>query len=287
MSTLGEESVLRGTSGLQEFVLACDIVEVESGKELIRQGDPDNDLFVIISGAFDVRANGRVVATRRASDHIGEIALIDCTARRTASAIATEPSLVLRCPEEHFSQFANKNPQVWRRLAVVLSRRLTERNRLISAPRAEPVVFVACSTEALETAREIQEAFDHDKFVVEIWTDGVFNASKTAIEDLTSLLGRIDFAVVLLTPDDKITSRSKRSFSPRDNVVFELGLAIGAIGRSRTVILLPRGEKLKLPSDLLGVKPIDYPTGDSPTLRRRLGPACNEIRKMVNFLGPA
>jgi predicted nucleotide-binding protein len=153
-------------------------------------------------------------------------------------------------------------------------------------PRVQPTIFLGCSSEALTIARELQLAFSHDPFTVEIWTDGIFHPSKTPIEDLTALVREIDFAIMVITPDDRTFSRRKRGFSPRDNVIFELGLAIGAIGRARTLMLLPRGEIIKLPSDLLGVTPIDYPPGDDSSLRRRLAPASTEIRSIVKRLGP-
>ena len=286
LEVLNDESVLRGVPDLANFVQGCELEEVPAGTELIRQGDSDNDIFVIVSGSFEIRLNGRQLRLRGVGTHIGEIALIDPTARRTATAMAIEHSLILRCSEAHFSQFANANPKIWRRIAVELSRRLSERNQLIRPPRAEPVVFVACSSETLSIAHEIQAAFDHEPVIVEIWVDGVFNASNTPIEDLTNLVGRIDFAIVIMTPDDKILSRKSEQFGPRDNVIFELGLAIDAIGRSRTVMVTPRGEDLKIPSDLLGVRPIDFPGGEISTLKSRLGPACNEIRKLINRLGP-
>lgn len=286
LQVLSDESVLRGIPNLSEFITGCELREVSVGTELIKQGESDNDIFMIVSGSFDMFINGRHLTSRRAGTHVGEIAMIDHTSRRTSSAVATEHSVILRCSEEHFSRFANANPKVWRRLAVELSRRLTERNRLIKAPRAEPVLFVACSTESLSIAHEIQAAFDYDPITVEIWTDGVFNPSNTPIEDLTSLIGRIDFAVVIMTGDDRIASRKTENFGPRDNVIFELGLAIGAIGRARTLMLTPRGADLKFPSDLLGVRPIDFLPGDSSTIRSRLGPACTELRKLINRLGP-
>jgi CRP/FNR family cyclic AMP-dependent transcriptional regulator len=286
LEVLSDTSLLRGVTDLQNFVEVSELIEVSSGSEITTQGSPDNQLFVIVSGSFNILVNGRQVATRRVGAHVGEMALVDPTARRSASAVAAEHSLVLKCSEEHFSKFANDHPKLWRRLAVELSRRLTERNRLIKAPRTQPALFVACSTEAIGIAREIQAAFDYDPIVVEIWTDGVFNPSKTPIEDLTELIARIDFAVILLTPDDNVESRGVEAFGPRDNVVLELGLAIGAIGRSRTLLLTPRGFAFKLPSDLLGVKPIDYPEGELSTIKSRLGPACNEVRKLINRLGP-
>lgn len=286
LDVLLDTSLFRGVPDLSDFVDRCELVDVPLGTEIIEQGGSDNTLFMILSGSFDMCVNGRKTAVRRVGAHIGEMALVDPTARRSATATASEHSLVLKCSEEHFSRFADAHPRLWRRVAVELGRRLTERNCLIKAPRTQPVLFVGCSAEALDTAREVQAAFDHDPFVVEIWTDGVFNPSKTPIEDLTDLIGRIDFAVILLTPDDKVRSRRSETFGPRDNVVFELGLAVGAIGRSRTFLLTPRGCKFKLPSDLLGVKPVDYPAGESSSIKSRLGPACTAIRKLVNRLGP-
>ena len=192
----------------------------------------------------------------------------------------------MKCPEAHFSAFANAHPKLWRRIAVELSRRLTERNKLIPIPRSEPVLFLGCAKEALEIAREIQAGFDHDPVVVEIWTDGVFNPSKTPIEDLNSLIRRIDFGVIILTPDDKIQSRNKDAFGPRDNVIFELGLLMGALGRDRIFMVVRRGDDMKLPTDLIGIKSIDYADGNCETIKSRLGPACNELRKIINRLGP-
>jgi predicted nucleotide-binding protein len=286
LEVLEELSLLRGVPGLPQFLDGCEVLEVPEGSRLIEQGASDNFIFVIVSGSVDILVNGRRVATRSAGCHVGEMALIDPSARRSATVVTTEPSVVIKATEQHFSSYANTQPRLWRRIAVELSRRLAERSRFIKTPRTEPVVFVACSTEALPIARELHAAFDHDPAVVEIWTNGIFNASKTPIEDLTELVGRIDFAIILLTPDDKIFSRDVETFGPRDNVIFELGLAIGAIGRSRTLLVCPRGADFKLPTDLLGVKPIDYPTGELSTIQSRLGPACNEIRKIINRLGP-
>jgi predicted nucleotide-binding protein len=60
-----------------------------------------------------------------------------------------------------------------------------------------------------------------------------------------------DFAVLALTPDDMIQSRGKSQESPRDNVLIELGLFIGVVGRKRTFIVYNRAADIKLPSDML------------------------------------
>jgi CRP/FNR family cyclic AMP-dependent transcriptional regulator len=283
---LSGTTLLREPSSIDSFLDASELIEIASGQAIIRQGESDNAIFLVVSGSFDIVINGRRVANRKVGSHFGEIASIDPTARRTATVLAIEHSLVLKCAESRFASIANDNPKIWQRIAIEMSRRLTERNQLIRQPRAEPVLFIGCSKEALELAREIQAAFTYDSIVVEIWTDGIFHPSKTAIEDLTQLLGRIDFGALLLTPDDKIESRAEESFGPRDNVIFELGLIIGAIGRDRTFMLLSRGQEVKLPTDLLGVKPIDYPVADSSVMKSKLAPACHELRKIINNLGP-
>jgi CRP/FNR family cyclic AMP-dependent transcriptional regulator len=286
LDVLASTTLLRGLTDLSEFIDNCEFFEVAAGNTIISQGGSDNSIYLVLSGSFNVTVNGRQWAIRGTGSHLGEMALIDPTARRSATATASEDSLVANAPEAFFSAYADKHPVLWRRLAAELCKRLMERTRLTKAPRSEPVLFLGCSTEAIGIAREIQAAFSHDPFVVEIWTDGVFNASKTPIEDLTDLVGKIDFVAVLLTPDDKITSRRRPTFSPRDNVVFELGLAIGAIGRARTFVVVERGSAVKFPSDLLGVNPVDYPSGPASSIKSRLGPACNEIRKIMNRLGP-
>jgi predicted nucleotide-binding protein len=87
-------------------------------------------------------------------------------------------------------------------------------------------------------------------------TDG----GKTIIEKLETLSASAAYAVVLLTPDDFGHVKNKPDASrarARQNVILELGLFIGLIGRAR-VCALVKGD-LERPSDLDGVvyTPID------------------------------
>jgi len=73
----------------------------------------------------------------------------------------------------------------------------------------------------------------------------------------------VKFAIVLLTPDDEGRARAdavrrKNGLKPRarQNVVLEFGLFVGLLGRDK-VCVITRGE-LELPSDMLGIVPIDY-----------------------------
>lgn len=79
------------------------------------------------------------------------------------------------------------------------------------------------------------------------------NAGRTIIEKLEGHLD-VDFAVVLLTPDDigaLATKPEETRPRARQNVVLELGLFLGALGRNR-VCALHKGN-VELPSDYDGV----------------------------------
>jgi predicted nucleotide-binding protein with TIR-like domain len=45
--------------------------------------------------------------------------------------------------------------------------------------------------------------------------------------------------------------RNDETLGPRDNIVFELGLFMGRLGRERTFIVRPASGPLKIPSDLV------------------------------------
>lgn len=139
--------------------------------------------------------------------------------------------------------------------------------------------------EALPIARAIEMQLEHDKVFVKIWTDGVFRASKYPIESLEDQLDESDFAIAIAQPDDSVTTaRGVTKDTPRDNVIFELGLFVGRLGRLRSILLEPRGEVVHLPSDLSGLTTIGYRTDRDPT--SNVSTACNRLRELFNELGP-
>src|SRR5262245_38634603 len=110
-------------------------------------------------------------------------------------------------------------------------------------------VFVGSSTEGLAVAKAIQIGLD-ESCQVELWSQGAFGLSEGTLESLMSSANRFDFAVLVLSADDLLVSRGEVRASPRDNVLFELGLFVGRLGRERTFIVYDRTNPPKLPSDL-------------------------------------
>jgi hypoxanthine phosphoribosyltransferase len=148
----------------------------------------------------------------------------------------------------------------------------------------KPKVFVGSSKEQLVLAREVQTnlEFEHGA-VVTVWRDSVFGLSTATWEVLERTLSAVHFGVFILTPDDELTTRAQNFSAPRDNVVFELGLFAGKLGHRKTFIVQPRGQKLKLPSDLLGITTAEYDADHAATnAAAALGPACTRISQTIN-----
>lgn len=131
-------------------------------------------------------------------------------------------------------------------------------------PEVLPSVFVGSSSEGLEIAQYLQPELQANRFCwVTVWTQGVFGASQYTMDSLATAARSADFAVLVASPDDAVESRGRASAAPRDNVIFELGLFMGVVGRERTFIVQQRGSDLKLPSDLDGLTRLFY-DGDRP-----------------------
>jgi predicted nucleotide-binding protein len=61
---------------------------------------------------------------------------------------------------------------------------------------------------------------------------------------------------------------------------------MGRLGRHRAILMEPREEKVKLPSDLAGITTITYRYEKGRDAAALLAPACNALRKHINELGP-
>ncbi|HJQ57996.1 MAG TPA: STING domain-containing protein [Vineibacter sp.] len=116
-----------------------------------------------------------------------------------------------------------------------------------------PRVFIGSSTEALALAHQIKAALAPE-IAADVWDDDIFELGEGDLDNLIGFARQYDFALMVFNADDKVLSRRQRQHAPRDNVIFELGLFIGALGRRRALAVLAPGKanKLKIPSDLLG-----------------------------------
>src|SRR4051812_7537671 len=122
----------------------------------------------------------------------------------------------------------------------------------------KPSMFIASSTEALPVAHSIQQLLEHDVYAT-VWSQGAFQLSSYPVEDLLNTVSNSDFGVFVFSPDDVTRLRHRQHDTVRDNVIFELGLFIGRLGRERNFFVVPRGiDKLHIPTDLLGLNAGTY-----------------------------
>lgn len=149
----------------------------------------------------------------------------------------------------------------------------------------KPAVFIASSVEGLAVADAINVNLDHDVHCT-LWRNGTFKLGSDALVNLIAKSSAVDFAVFVFTPDDITSMRGTQLAVARDNVVFELGLFIGSLGKDRCYVVKPRGAEMHLPSDVAGVVTADYvadrPDGDTASA---LNAACTGIKDRIKELG--
>ena len=263
-------------------MLAC----FREGEFLVREDDWSNDIIFILAGRAQITITGFKIAERNAGQHIGEMALIDPSKPRSASAIAIEPTVGLIVSEKDFAAIASNHPDMWRQIAKELADRLRQRGRFIRPSNRHPLVFIACAAESLPVAKAIQAHFDNARTVVELWTDSVFKPSLGTMESLEAKLSAADFCVAVFSADDRIESRGRESVAPRDNTVFELGLFAGAIGRERSFFAVQKGRDIKIPSDLAGITSLRFAMAGQDGMEPDVAKACASIEERIAALGP-
>lgn len=87
------------------------------------------------------------------------------------------------------------------------------------------------------------------------------NAGQTMVEKLANLSGQVCFGIVIASPDDegyRVGHPDEASHRARQNVVLEMGMLLGKLGRKRVAILLKHQEDMERPSDIQGLNYIPY-----------------------------
>lgn len=287
VESLITQKMVGGNRALAEQL--ADIVRLRSlaaDEILIEQNGTDNDVFMVLAGAVQIVVNGRTVGRRGPNDHVGEMAAIEPTQKRAASVSALEESIVAVISEPQLAELGNTYPELYRCLAKELARRLLQRNAFVNATHDKIRVFIISSAEAREVARTVQNAFERDPFTTVVWTDDVFKVAHYTLQSLEDQVDTCDFAIAITHADDVTESRGQRWPAPRDNVIFELGLFMGRLGKSRAILMEPREEGIKLPSDFAGITTVPYRYVPGPDAMALMAPACNKLRQHILALGP-
>jgi CRP/FNR family transcriptional regulator len=105
------------------------------GQLIFSEGECGGDLLVVESGAVKVlktAISGRqqLLAIERAGNSLGEVSVFDGGAY-SATAVASEPTVLLRISGEHFRTVCSSHPQLAIKVIRVLGSRLRQLRRLI------------------------------------------------------------------------------------------------------------------------------------------------------------
>jgi CRP/FNR family cyclic AMP-dependent transcriptional regulator len=105
---------------LQAVARASDQVDLAEGRALCEQGSIGREAFIILEGTAEVKRNGKKVATLKAGDTFGELALLD-HGPRTATVTATTPLKVLVIGAREFAGVIDEVPPIAHKLLMALA----------------------------------------------------------------------------------------------------------------------------------------------------------------------
>jgi CRP-like cAMP-binding protein len=108
---------------LRELASATDDLSVAAGTVLCREGGLGREFFVIVDGEAEVTKAGKRIATRRAGEFFGEIALLTTT-KRTATVTAKTPLRCFILTRGDFRRVLDASPGVERKVMQALAERL-------------------------------------------------------------------------------------------------------------------------------------------------------------------
>ncbi|HEX2676856.1 MAG TPA: GGDEF domain-containing protein [Polyangiales bacterium] len=120
---------------LDALVLFCPVLELEAGQALLRAGDANDRMFVVLSGELRVHLgneNATAVAALRAGDTVGELSVIDLRPV-SATVVAHSSSKLLAVSEQMFWRVCHASHGFAVRLMLKLADRLRANNTTVAA----------------------------------------------------------------------------------------------------------------------------------------------------------
>jgi CRP-like cAMP-binding protein len=132
-----------GRDALRILAIGSENRYVHEGVSLFREGEDADGAYVVQEGSFELvsQENGGVATVIGPGALVGELALVSET-KRPVSAIAREPSSVVRIPRQLFVKMLESDPNAARRMRDAYAARVNQttgefdkvRARLAGAP---------------------------------------------------------------------------------------------------------------------------------------------------------
>src|SRR5215207_6271007 len=145
---------------LDRLMSALDVVNLNSGDILFREGDLGEHLYVMVRGELEINMasntdNELILNVLKEGEYLGEMSLIMPGGRRSAGARARGDVVLLSMSRGQFQDLLQRHPELANAMVKVLSQRLDNTN-------------VATFRDLTEKNRQLQEAFDELKAAQEL-----------------------------------------------------------------------------------------------------------------------
>lgn len=144
LNALRSQFIVDGHSDIADRIAsAARITEYAPGAALFTQGERGSDLCFVLAGRVSVLVDGREIAQCTAGMHVGEIGLLEPFNGRTATVVAADTTVVAQVSGQQFTEIAKFHPELWRRIAIELCRRLVRSQALLCRLGAAQVPIAA------------------------------------------------------------------------------------------------------------------------------------------------
>jgi CRP-like cAMP-binding protein len=97
VDALKRQEIVAGNAKLVDALIKSgELVEYQKGDKLIVEGGEDNDIYLLLSGSVAVVIKGNEINSRKAGQHVGEMAAIEPSQKRSATNVGIREEIRLR-----------------------------------------------------------------------------------------------------------------------------------------------------------------------------------------------
>jgi NTE family protein len=227
----------RTLKDLETLASDAELIEIRRGGILVRQGEPSNVLYFVLSGRFSVHSDGALepIAEIAQGQPIGEIGFF-AGLPRTATVSALRDSRVLAITRERFAALSDISPQLRDAVIVSLARRLSESTNVEA--KAATVLRTLAIVPAgggplpprfIDLLREVFAPASRTAFLTEneilSRVPGVSFDAPAASDWLNSLESELDF--VFYVADRTLTEWTKKCIRQADAILLVASAGAG------------------------------------------------------------
>ena len=110
-------------SALSDFIYACEEVAFPKGKVILKKGDFNNHLYILLTGMVQVHDGNTILSETQSQEMFGEVTAL-CPAVVDATVTATEETLALRISSENLYEMMALHPNIAKGIIKILVNRL-------------------------------------------------------------------------------------------------------------------------------------------------------------------